>query len=109
MKPQPITFFSTLRKESNTMNQSELITKVASISGESRKAVEAVLKTAGDVIGSTLGEGGEVTLPGIGKLSVTHTTARTGRNPKTGEAIEIPAKKKPHFSAAKALKDATSS
>lgn len=88
------------------MNQSELIAKVASISGESRKAVEAVLKTTGDVIGSTLSEGGDVALPGIGKLSVAHSKSRLGRNPKTGEAIEIPAKSKPHFGAAKALKDA---
>ena len=88
------------------MNQSELIAKVASISGESHKAVEAVLKTTGDVIGSTLSEGGDVALPGIGKLSVAHSMTRLGRNPKTGEAIEIPAKSKPHFSAAKALKDA---
>lgn len=88
------------------MNQSELITKVASISGESRKAVEAVLKTTADVIGSVLGEGCDVTLPGIGSLSVTHRAAREGRNPQTGEAIQIPAKKVPHFSAAKKLKDA---
>lgn len=108
MNHRHITFFSTLRKENNTMNQSELISKVASISGETRKAVEAVLKTTGDVIQSTLGEGSEVTLPGLGKLSVAHTKARTGRNPKTGEAIAIPAKQKPHFSAAKALKDAVS-
>lgn len=88
------------------MNQAELITKVASISGESRKAVEAVLKTTGDVINSTLGEGGDVTLPGIGSLSVAQRAAREGRNPKTGEAIQIPAKKVPHFSAAKKLKEA---
>lgn len=90
------------------MNQSELIAKVASISGGSRKAVEDVLKATADVIGSTLKEGGEVTLPGLGKLSAVTTKARTGRNPKTGEAIQIPAKQKPHFSAAKALKDAVS-
>lgn len=88
------------------MNQSELIAKVASISGASRSAVKTVLETTADVIGSTLKEGSEVTLPGLGKLSVAHTKARTGRNPKTGAAIEIPAKNKPHFSAAKALKDA---
>jgi len=87
------------------MNQSELIAKVAAISGESRKAVESVLKTTADVIGATLQEGAEVTLPGLGKLSVNARAARTGRNPKTGEAVEIPAKKVPHFSAAKALKD----
>lgn len=53
-----------------------------------------------------LAAGGEVTLPGIGKLSVKHKEARTGRNPSSGEAIEIAAKNAPHFSAAKALKDA---
>jgi DNA-binding protein HU-beta len=53
-----------------------------------------------------LQEGGEVTLPGLGKLSVKTSAARTGRNPKTGETLEIAAKNKPHFSAAKALKDA---
>lgn len=87
------------------MNQSELIAKVASISGESRKAVEAVLKTTADVIGSTLQEGGEVALPGIGKLHAKSKAARTGRNPKTGEPVEIPARRVPAFSAAKALKD----
>lgn len=87
------------------MNQSELIAKVAAISGESRKAVEAVLKTTADVIGSTLQAGGEVTLPGIGKLRAKDKPARTGKNPKTGVPVEIPARRAPAFSAAKALKD----
>lgn len=90
------------------MNSSELIAKVASISGETRKAVEAVLKTTADVIASTLGEGGEVTLPGLGKLYVKDRAARQGRNPKTGVTMEIPAGKSPGFKAAKALKDAVS-
>ena len=55
------------------------------------------------------GEGAEVTLPGIGKLSVKQSPARIGRNPATGESINIPARNKPHFSAAKALKDAAMS
>ena len=88
------------------MNQSELVAKVAGISGESRKAVEAVLKTTADVIAAELQEGGEVALPGLGKLGVKKLEARTGRNPKTGEAIAIPAKIAPRFSASKALKDA---
>jgi DNA-binding protein HU-beta len=87
------------------MNQAELISKVASISGETRKAVEAVLKTTADVIAAELEEGGEVALPGLGKLQVKNRAARPGKNPKTGEAITIPAKRVPHFSAAKALKD----
>lgn len=88
------------------MNQSELIAKVASISGESRKAVEAVLKTTGDVIAAELNEGGEVALPGLGKIGVKQRDARNGRNPATGEEIVIPAKRVPHFTASKALKDA---
>ena len=88
------------------MNQAELIAKVAAISGESRKAVEAVLKTTADVITAELEEGGEVALPGLGKLQVKSREARVGRNPKTGEEISIPTKKVPHFAAAKALKDA---
>lgn len=88
------------------MNQSELILKTAQITGVSKKDVEDVLKTAGIVITAALIEGGEATLPGIGKLSVTARAARTGRNPASGEPMQIPAKKVPHFSAAKALKDA---
>lgn len=88
------------------MNQSELVAKVAGISGESRKAVEAVLKTTADVIAAELFEGGEVALPGLGKIGVKQREARTGRNPATGEEIAIPAKRVPHFGASKALKDA---
>lgn len=88
------------------MNQSELIAKVASISGESKKSTEAVLKASAEVIASTLAEGAEVTLPGLGKLYVKARAARAGINPKTKEAIQIPAGKSPGFKAAKALKDA---
>lgn len=91
------------------MNQSELIAKVADISGESRKAVEAVLKTAGDVVAAELHDGGEVALPGIGKLYAKAKAARQGRNPKTGEALTIAARHVPAFSASKALKDAANS
>jgi DNA-binding protein HU-beta len=88
------------------MNQAELIAKVAAVSGESKKAVEAIIKTMADVTTSSLQEGDYVALPGIGKLGVKQRAARTGHNPKTGAPVEIPAKKVPHFTAAKALKDA---
>ena len=88
------------------MNQSELILKTAQISGIAKKDVEHALKTAGDVVGAALIEEGEAVLPGLGKLSVKTRAAREGRNPATGEAMQIAAKKVPHFSAAKALKDA---
>lgn len=86
--------------------QAELIANIASISGETRKTVEHVLKTTADVIHATLAEGGDVPLPGLGKLTVKSRTARTAKNPKTGELVQVPAKKVPHFSAVKALKDA---
>lgn len=74
--------------------------------GVSKVVIAAVLDTLGDVAQAEMQQGGEVTLPGLGKLSVKSRAARTGRNPSTGETIKINAKKVPHFSAAKALKDA---
>jgi DNA-binding protein HU-beta len=53
-----------------------------------------------------LQQGGEVTLPGLGKLKTKQSAARTGRNPHSGEEINIPAKTGVKFVAAKALKDA---
>lgn len=87
------------------MNQSELILKTAQVSGVSKKDVEHVLKTAGDVVGAALVEEGEAILPGLGKLVVGQRAARTGRNPKTGEPVEIAASKTVKFKAAKTLKD----
>lgn len=88
------------------MNQSELILKTAQVSGISKKDVEHVLKTAGDVIGAALVEEGEAILPGLGKLITEQKAERTGRNPATGAAMTIPARKAVKFKVAKALKDA---
>lgn len=91
------------------MNQSELIIKTAQISGVSKKDVEAVLKTAGDVIGAALVEEGEAVLPGLGKLVTQQKDARDARNPKTGETIHVPAHKAVKFKVSKGLKDAVAS
>lgn len=88
------------------MNQNELISAIASVSGESKKTVEAVLKTAADVIAAELYEGNEAKLPGLGRLHPHAKKARTGRNPRTGEAMTIAARNVVVFSAAKPLKDA---
>lgn len=88
------------------MNQSELILKTAQVSGLTKKDVEHALKTAGDVIGAALIEEGEATLPGLGKLVTTQKAARMGKNPKTGEPVQIAARKAVKFKIAKALKDA---
>lgn len=88
------------------MNQSELIIKTAQISGVTKKDVEHVLKTAGDVIGAALVEEGEAVLPGLGKLVTQQKDARDARNPKTGETIHVPAHKAVKFKVSKGLKDA---
>ncbi|MBL6762060.1 MAG: HU family DNA-binding protein [PS1 clade bacterium] len=88
------------------MNKNDLISQVADDAGLSKadatKAVDAVL----DNIAGALGNGGEVRLVGFGTFSVTHRKATTGRNPRTGEAIQIKASNQPKFKAGKALKDA---
>jgi len=88
------------------MNKGELIEAVAGAAGLSRadatKAVDAVL----DSVTSTLRNGGGVSLVGFGTFSVKARAARMGRNPRTGEAIQIKASNVPGFKAGKALKDA---
>lgn len=96
------------------MNQAQLINEIAAQAandGVSKAIVKHVLDAQAEVVAREMqkGEGAEVTLPGIGKISVKQTPARIGRNPATGAEISIPAKNKPHFSAAKALKDAAMS
>ena len=68
--------------------------------------VEAVLETLGDVAAAELLGGGELPLPGIGKLKSRDVAARKGRNPRTGEILEIPAGKKVVFMPSKELKEA---
>jgi DNA-binding protein HU-beta len=88
------------------MNKGELVDAVAGSAGLSRadatKAVDAVL----DSIQSTLAGGGSVSLVGFGTFSVKARAARMGRNPRTGEAIQIAASNVPGFKAGKGLKDA---
>ncbi|MCP5090977.1 MAG: HU family DNA-binding protein [Gammaproteobacteria bacterium] len=88
------------------MNKGELIDSVASAAGLSRadatKAVDGVL----DSITATLSSGGSVSLVGFGTFSVKARAARAGRNPRTGETIQIPASNVPGFKAGKGLKDA---
>jgi DNA-binding protein HU-beta len=91
------------------MNQAELIDAILNHhnnQGVSKSAIKYVLDAQSEIVHAELAEGGEVTLTGLGKLTVKKTAARKGRNPGTGESIDIPAKTKPQFSAAKALKDA---
>ena len=90
----------------NSVTKTELIEAVASSAGltkdEAGKAVNAVFET----ITNTLKAGEQVSIVGFGSFSVKDRAARQGRNPQTGETIQIKASKLPAFKAGKALKDA---
>ena len=88
------------------MNKSELIAKIAEKSGLNQKDAGKALDGLTQAISDALANGEDVTLVGFGTFKVTQRKAKKGRNPATGEAIQIPAKKAPIFKAGKALKDA---
>ena len=88
------------------MNKSELIERIADQAGISKTAAGAALDAATEAIKATLKKGGAVTRVGFGAFTVSKRAARTGRNPKTGEAIKIKASKAPKFTPGKAFKDA---
>jgi len=91
------------------VNKNDLISRVAQdaklTKGDASEAVEATL----DNIIRALRQGDEVRLVGFGTFSVTNRAASEGRNPRTGEKIQIAASKNPKFKAGKALKDAVNS
>ncbi len=91
------------------MNKNELVASVADASGLSKvdaaKAVDGVFSS----ITGALKSGGDVRIVGFGTFSVANRAATTGRNPRTGESIQIPASKRPKFTVGKALKDAVNS
>ena len=93
------------------MNKTELIEKLAKTTSltktQSAEAVNALFETDSrkGVIAIALDAGDSVTIPGFGTFDTARRKAREGRNPQTGEAIEIPATKFPAFSAGRSLKD----
>ena len=90
------------------MNKSELVAAIANKSGVSKKESEEVLNAFMDVVKETLKAGDKVQLVGFGTFEKKERAARTARNPRTGETIEIAASSSPSFKAGKALKDAIS-
>lgn len=88
------------------MNKTQLIEVIADKSGLKKKEAEAALNAMTEAIAEALKAGDKVQLVGFGTYEVKERAARTGRNPKTGETIEIAASKHPAFTAGKALKDA---
>ena len=87
------------------MNKTELIAAVAAKTGLTKKDAEKVLNATIDTITESLVQGDKVNVSGFGIFEVKAREARVGRNPRTKEAIQIPATRLPVFKASKALKD----
>ncbi len=88
------------------MNKADIINKVHETLGGTKSDAERAVDTVVSSIVDSLKEGNEVSISGLGIFSANMRAARQGRNPRTGESIEVPAMRVPKFRAAKALKDA---
>ena len=87
------------------MNKTELVAAMAAKADISKKDAEAALKAFTEVVGEQLKKGNKIQLVGFGTFEVSKRAKRTGRNPRTGEEMVIPASKAPKFKPGKALKD----
>ena len=87
------------------MNKQELVEAIAKETGLTKKDASGALEAFIDIVGKQLKKGDKVQLVGFGTFEVGKRSARTGRNPQTGETIKIKAAKAPRFKAGKALKD----
>lgn len=88
------------------MTKTQVLAMLAEKTGLSKKDVAAFLDTLVELIYKETKKTGEITVPGLGKMMRKQRKARTGRNPATGETIQIPAKTVVKFRVAKAAKDA---
>lgn len=91
------------------MNRKELVTEIASRSQLTQKDVDKVLTNFFDIVGDTLTKGDKIQIAGFGTFEVREKKARTGKNPRTGEPMEIAASKAPAFKAGKLLKEKVNS
>jgi DNA-binding protein HU-beta len=92
----------------NTLNKTDLIAKVAEATELSKKDATKAVDAVFDAISDALQSGDKVQLVGFGNFEVRERSARKGRNPQTGEEIEIAASKMPAFKPGKSLKDLVS-
>ena len=88
------------------MNKADLVSKVAEKTGLTKKDADKAVAAVFESIQETLKAGDKVQLVGFGTFETRKRGARTGRNPRSGETIQIPASKVPAFKAGKSLKDA---
>jgi integration host factor subunit beta len=88
------------------MTKSVLIERIAEkVEGLSKKQTEVVIETIFESIKETLSKGGKVEIRGFGNFRLRNRNARRARNPKTGEAVDVPPKKVPYFKVGKELRE----
>jgi DNA-binding protein HU-beta len=87
------------------MNKTEMIAKLAEKNGMTKKDAQKALEGLIEIISDEIKDGGSVTLTGFGTFAVVDRQVRIGRNPQTGEPIDIPAKRVPKFKAGKGLRE----
>ncbi len=88
------------------MTKSQLVEKLAEANGLSKQQANGILESLVNIIVSSVKDGDPVKIPGLGTFKKRVTKARTGRNPQTGEEIQIPARTKAAFTVAKSFKEA---
>jgi len=86
------------------MTKDELVSAIAKDTGQTKAAATAALEAAVTNIGSALAKGDSIRIPGLGTFGTKKVEARVGRNPKTSEAINIPASTRVSFSTSRSLK-----
>jgi DNA-binding protein HU-beta len=88
------------------MTKNELVQRISEKAGISKKEANEALRAITSTFSDTLKEGDGITIVGFGSFSLTQRAARTGRNPQTGETLQIPASKTVRFKPGKSLKEA---
>ena len=89
-----------------TMNKADFINHIAKQHQCNKTEAEKTIDMFTSAVIDAIGKGNEISLIGFGNFSVSKVAARTGRNPATGKAVEIPARNQPKFKAGQKLKDA---
>lgn len=99
----------TSKEEVETFRKPDFISAIAEKTGMNKKESEAALMAVVNVIMEQVGQGKKVSIPTFGTFTLKERAARKGRNPQTGEPLDIAASKSPSFSVAKAWKDSVNS
>jgi integration host factor subunit beta len=94
-----------MRREGGTMNKAELITKVTEKANVTQKVAKVIVDTLFNGMKETLEKGERIEIRGFGSFVVRHYGGYKGRNPKTGEIVDVPPKKLPFFKVGKELKE----